>query len=88
LNPLHLNIFKAIARRIKAKTPRGYIIVDFKDNYIQLPDGTVIPRDRILHIDTQRKAIVYIDELGRIKEASYTPTQTLELKTPTEALPA
>lgn len=62
----------SVAPRIRIrKKSGGYIIVDFRDEYIRLPDGTVIPRNRIIQIDTERKVVVYLDENNVLREAKY-----------------
>ena len=50
---------------------KGYIVIDFTDDYIRLPSGEYIPRDRILHIDTERKIIIYLGDNNELKEARY-----------------
>lgn len=79
-------VLRGIFRRVAHRAPKGYIIVDFRDDYIQLPDGTLIPRNKILHVDTQRKVIVYLDDLGRVREASYASSQAQQVKPGLEAV--
>jgi len=57
--------------KLPGKKKGEYIVIDFRDEYIKLPDGTMIPKSRILQIDTERKVIVYLDSDGSIKEVSY-----------------
>jgi len=77
--------FKRRRRRLR----RDFVIVDFRDQYIKLPDGRVIPKERILTIDTDRKVIVYLDENYMVREARYAePTGRPSEKTaakPTES---
>jgi len=70
--------------RVKLPTKKKgeYVVVDFRDEYIKLPDGTTIPKSRILQIDTERKVIVYLDSDGSIKEVSYTYPQLKIQRTP------
>lgn len=57
--------------KIRKKRRKDYIIVDFRDEYIKLPSGRVVPRDRVLHIDTEKKVIVFLDENNVVREENY-----------------
>jgi len=57
--------------KIRKKRKKDYIVVDFRDEYIKLPSGRIVPRDRILHIDTEKKVIVFLDENNVVREEGY-----------------
>jgi len=63
---------KRIGKKIKLRKKNGgYIIVDFREDMIRLPSGLIIPKNRILHIDTEKKIIVYLDENNMVREEKY-----------------
>ena len=65
-------LLRVTVPKIKISSRGGnYIIVDFRDEYIRLPNGLVIPKDRIVHIDTERKVILFLDEKNMLREARY-----------------
>jgi len=59
------------AKKVRFKTKGGYLIVDFRDEYVKLPSGEVIPKNRIVNIDTERKVIIYLDDNNMLREAKY-----------------
>lgn len=58
-------------RRRGRRRRREFVVVDFRDQYVKLPNGKIIPKERILSIDTERKVIVYLDDDYTVREASY-----------------
>ena len=64
-------LLKKAVGKIKIGRGSWYMIVDLRTETIRLPDGTIIPRDRIISIDTARKVIVFIDKDGKIREVKY-----------------
>ncbi len=65
---LPMFVFKKKEKTGERPSPQ---IIDFRKNVVRLPNGEVVSKDSILHIDTQRKIIVYIGADRQIKEVSY-----------------
>ena len=61
-------VFKKREKTEERPSPQ---ILDFRKNVVRLPNGEVVSKDSILHIDTQRKIIVYIGADRQIKEVKY-----------------
>ena len=65
-----MHIFKQKKDKDKVERPSPQIL-DFRKNVIRLPNGDVIRKEDILHIDTQHKIIVYIGSDRKIREVKY-----------------
>jgi len=46
----------------KKNIVKGYIIYDLTEDIIRLPNGKVIPKKNIMHIDPEKNIITYIEE--------------------------
>jgi len=43
------------------------VVIDVRGDYVRLPNGKRVPRDRVISIDYEKGVIVYIDRDGSIK---------------------
>jgi len=66
-----VQLLKSVGKVKLRRKKGGYLVIDFRDEYIKLPGGAIIPKERILNIDTEKKVIVYLDENNIVREAKY-----------------
>jgi len=71
---------KIKSRKLKVGGPKEYVILDFRDKTLKLPNGDIIRKDDIIHYDPQTNTIVYRAPNGEIRTLTLSnPDNMLEL---------